>query len=40
LLGKYAIRLLKDYQNQLKEGKDPVFNKEIVPEIKNQLECW
>ncbi len=40
LLGKYAIRLLKDYQSQLKEGKDPVFNKEIVPEIKDQLECW
>ncbi len=41
LLGKYAIRLLNDYRNQLKQGiKDPQFNKEIVPEIKDQLECW
>ena len=42
LLGKYAFRLLKDYRDQLKRGiKDPVFNKdEIVPEIKDQLECW
>lgn len=41
LLGKYAIRLLKDYRTQLDKGiKDPVFDKETMPEIKDQLECW
>ena len=41
LLGKYAIRLLKDYRSQLAKGiKDPVFDKETMPEIKDQLECW
>ena len=41
LLGKYAIRLLQDYRSQLKSGIDsPTFNKEILPEIKDQLECW
>ena len=41
LLGKYAIRLLKDYRSQLKNGvESPTFNKDIVPEIKDQLECW
>ncbi|MBR5856803.1 MAG: alanine:cation symporter family protein [Bacteroidales bacterium] len=40
LLGKYAIRLLDDYKSQLKAGKDPVFNKDILPEIKERLECW
>lgn len=42
LLGKYAIKVLNDYRNQLKQGiKDPVFDKnKVVPEIKDQLECW
>jgi AGCS family alanine or glycine:cation symporter len=41
LLGKYAIRLLHDYKAQLKQGvASPTFNKEILPEIKDQLECW
>ncbi|MBQ8034056.1 MAG: alanine:cation symporter family protein [Bacteroidales bacterium] len=42
MLGKYAFRLLADYRSQLKQGiKNPVFDKEkVVPEIKDQLECW
>lgn len=41
LLGKYAFRLLKDYRQQLKAGiKSPVFSKETMPDIKNELECW
>ncbi len=42
MLGKYAFILLADYRSQLKQGiKDPVFDKEkVVPEIKDQLECW
>ena len=41
LLGKYAIRLLHDYKAQLKQGiASPTFNKEILPDIKDKLECW
>ena len=41
LLSKYAVRLLKDYMAQKKQGiKDPVFKKESMPDIQNDLECW
>jgi len=39
LLGKFAFRALKDYTNQLKEGKDPVFYTNNVEGLKN-VECW
>jgi len=39
LLRKVAFRLYEDYRKQLKAGKDPVFHKESVPELKN-VECW
>ena len=32
MLSKYSFRLLQDYQKQRKEGKDPVFHKEMFPE--------
>jgi AGCS family alanine or glycine:cation symporter len=41
MLSKYAVRLLNDYINQKKQGiKDPVFKKESMPDIQNDLECW
>lgn len=40
LLAKYPIQLLKDYQKQKKEGKDPVFHRDQLPEIANELDCW
>ncbi|MBQ1219298.1 MAG: alanine:cation symporter family protein, partial [Bacteroidales bacterium] len=41
LLSKYAIKLLNDYTTQKKNGvKEPVFKKESMPEIANDLECW
>jgi AGCS family alanine or glycine:cation symporter len=41
LLSKYVVRLLKDYKAQKKQGiKDPVFKKESMPDIQNDLECW
>jgi AGCS family alanine or glycine:cation symporter len=40
LLSKYAVRLLNDYIAQKKDGKDPVFKKESMPDIQNDLECW
>lgn len=41
LLGKYAFRLLKDYRSQLRAGiKSPVFTREKMPDIKEDIECW
>ena len=40
-LGKYAFKLLKDYRVQLKAGiKNPVFTKDKLPEIEDEIECW
>ncbi len=39
LLGKHAITLLKDYEGQLKDGKDPVFNASKYAEFE-ELEIW
>lgn len=40
VLGKYAIVLLRDYQRQRKEGKDPVYHSSTLPEISSETECW
>ena len=41
VLGNYAFKLLKDYQQQKKNGiKDPIFHRSQLPEIENELECW
>ena len=41
LLSKYAVRLYNDYMTQKRQGiKDPVFRKESMPDIQNDLECW
>ena len=40
LLGKYAMRLLKDYQAQRKTGKNPVYHSSTIPEIADETECW
>ena len=39
-LGKYTLRLLDDYLRQRREGKDPVFRKETMPDIASDLEAW
>ena len=39
-LGKYAIRLLKDYMKQRKEGKDPVYHSSTIPEIADETTAW
>lgn len=39
-LGKYTLRLLDDYLSQRREGKDPVFRKETMPDIASDLEAW
>ena len=40
MLGKYAVRLLKDYTRQLKEGRNPVYHSSTIPEIASETECW
>ena len=40
LLGKYAITLLKDYRRQRREGKNPVYTSDTIPQIKHLTECW
>lgn len=40
LLGKYAVRCLRDYQAQLRQGKDPVYYSDTIPEIAAATPCW
>ncbi len=41
LLGKYAFRLLEDYRSQKRQGiVDPVFTKDKMPDIADDLQCW
>lgn len=41
LLGKYAFRLLEDYRMQKRNGiKNPVFRKDKMKDIEDDLECW
>ncbi len=41
LLGKYALRLLEDYREQKRHGiKDPVFTKDKMKDIQQDIECW
>ncbi|MDE6549352.1 MAG: alanine:cation symporter family protein [Muribaculaceae bacterium] len=40
MLGKYAMRLLKDYEAQRKAGKNPVYHSSTIPEIADETECW
>lgn len=40
-LGKYAFRLLDDYRHQKRSGvKSPVFRRETMPDIADDIECW
>ena len=41
LLGKYAFRLLEDYREQKRKGiKNPVFTKDKMKYIQQDIECW
>ena len=39
ILSKYAIRALRDYEKQRKEGKDPEFKKESI-DLKHDVDYW
>ncbi|MEY7974028.1 alanine/glycine:cation symporter family protein [Saccharomonospora xinjiangensis] len=38
-LGALVIRLLKDYERQRKDGLDPVFTRESMPDVRG-IQCW
>lgn len=38
-LSGVAIKLLKNYNAQRKEGQDPVFHRDMLPDVKS-VECW
>jgi len=38
-LGGVAIKLLQNYNEQRRKGMDPVFHREMLPEIRN-VEFW
>ena len=41
LLGKYAFRLLDDYLVQKRNGiQNPVFTKDKMKDIEEDIECW
>ena len=40
-LGKYAVKCLKDFKRQLKEGKDPLFTYKTIPDLKDEIkDSW
>ncbi|WP_460773606.1 alanine/glycine:cation symporter family protein [Microbacterium sp. GXF7504] len=39
LLSGIAFRLLKDYTRQRREGRDPVFTRDLLPDVTG-IECW
>jgi alanine or glycine:cation symporter, AGCS family len=39
LLSGLAFRLLKDYTRQRREGRDPVFTRDLFPDVSG-IECW
>ncbi|MBQ3483659.1 MAG: alanine:cation symporter family protein [Clostridia bacterium] len=38
-LGKYALRALRDYERQRKQGREPVFRAESIG-LAGKVECW
>ncbi len=40
ILGKYAALCLKDYQEQRREGKDPIYRSKTIAHIASKTECW
>lgn len=38
-LRKVALKLFKNYMQQLWQGQDPIFHKETIPELQD-VECW
>ena len=39
LLSGIAFRLLRDYTHQRRQGRDPVFTRDLLPDVSG-IECW
>lgn len=39
LLSPIAFRLIKDYTAQRRAGRDPVFTRDLLPDVEG-IECW
>ncbi len=39
LLSPIAMRLIKDYTRQRRAGRDPVFTRDLLPDVE-RIECW
>ena len=39
-LWKYAVILLKDYEQQKRLGRNPVYRRSTIPKIASETECW
>ena len=39
ILSKYALRALKDYEKQRREGRTPVFRAEDIG-LPHEVDCW
>ena len=35
-----AFKLLNNYLEQRKQGKNPEFHRSMMPEIEKDIECW
>jgi len=40
LLSKQVFRLFSNYLEQRKQGKDPEFHRDMLPDIQKDIECW
>lgn len=40
VLGKYAVRCMKDYAAQRRAGADPFYRASTIPEIASRTQCW
>jgi AGCS family alanine or glycine:cation symporter len=40
LLSDKVFRLLRNYKQQRREGKEPEFRRSMMPDIAKDIECW
>ena len=40
LLSDKVFRLLRNYRQQRREGKEPEFRRSMMPDIAKDIECW
>lgn len=40
LLSRHSFRLMDDYRRQRREGRDPVFHRNQLPDAPGDIQCW